>query len=75
MSFLDQGLPKPNPKDVIAELKSTLYSNDNFRRFFPDEREQKYKDNFKLFDRNIDGILSFDELQELLISIGIRSLF
>jgi Ca2+-binding EF-hand superfamily protein len=55
-------LPKPNPKDVISELKSTLYSNDNFRRFFPDEREQKYKDNFKLFDRNIDGILSFDEL-------------
>lgn len=39
MSFLDQGLPKPNPKDVIAELKSTLYSNDNFKHFFPDDRE------------------------------------
>ena len=39
MSFLDQGLPKPNPKDVIAELKSTLYSNENKSRFFPEERE------------------------------------
>ena len=62
MSFLDQGLPKPNPKDVISELKSTLYSNDNFHRFFPEDREKKYKDNFLLFDRNSDGILSFDEL-------------
>jgi hypothetical protein len=30
---------------------------DNFKRFFPEEREAKYRDNFKLFDRNGDGIL------------------
>jgi hypothetical protein len=30
VNILNEGLPKPDPKKVIEELKSTLYSNDNF---------------------------------------------
>jgi Ca2+-binding EF-hand superfamily protein len=30
----------------------------------------KYKKNFKLFDRNNDNLLIYDELKEFMISIG-----
>ncbi len=35
----------------------------------------KYKKNFNLFDRNMDSLINFSELKELLISIGLLRLF
>ena len=39
-------------------------------RYFPDEVEKKYRDNFGLFDRDGDERINLDELRELLVSIG-----
>lgn len=39
-------------------------------RYFPDEVEKKYRDNFALFDRDGDERINYAELKELLVSIG-----
>ena len=68
---LNDGLPKLDPKLVVEELKSILYSNDNMRkyvficlmlRYFPDDVEKKYRDNFALFDRDGDERINLSEL-------------
>lgn len=69
--ILNEGLPKPDPKDVIQEMRLILYRDlETFSRFFPKEKEQRYRDNFKLFDRDSDNYINLKELKELLVSIG-----
>lgn len=71
--ILNEGLPKPDPKTVIEELRHFLYQDDDletFHRFFPEEREKRYRANFKLFDRDGDNFINLNELKELLASIG-----
>lgn len=68
---LNDGLPKIDPKLIVEELKSVLYSNDNMRklliffnsRYFPDDVEKKYRDNFALFDRDGDERINYSELK------------
>ena len=36
---LNDGLPKKSAYEIIDELKSFLYSDDNLLRFFPPEKE------------------------------------
>ncbi|CAK65183.1 unnamed protein product (macronuclear) [Paramecium tetraurelia] len=67
---LNDGLPKIDPRTVIEELKSHLYSDDNFKKLFSDAEDKKYRENFQLFDRDSDERINFTELQELLTSIG-----
>lgn len=67
---LNDGLPQADPRLVIEDLKSHLYSDDNFKKLFSDAEEKKYRDNFQLFDRDADERINFIELQELLTSIG-----
>lgn len=68
--ILEEGLPKRDPKDIIADLKATLYSNDTFSRYFDEDKESRYKQNFALFDRNKDSYINLEELKELLASLG-----
>lgn len=68
--ILNEGLPKPDPKIVIEEIKQILYHEDNFNRFFPPEKKQRYDNNFNLFDRDGDSYINLKELKELLVSIG-----
>ena len=69
--MLNEGLPKPDPKEVIAEIKRILFHDpDSFSRFFPKEKELRYRNNFKLFDRDDDNCINLAELKELLASIG-----
>jgi len=73
---LEQEAPKQrpamNPETIISELKDLLYSNDNFSINFPQDYEQKIRDNFRLFDRNKDGYLTLGEVQTLLVSIDVE---
>ncbi len=68
--MLNEGLPRPDPKKEIEDLKSELYDEANFRRFFPDSKKKKYMENFAIFDRDNNDYINFKELKELLISIG-----
>lgn len=68
--MLNEGLPKPDPKVVIEEIKSIIFNEANFRKFFPDSRKKKYMENFALFDRDNNDYIDLKELKELLISIG-----
>lgn len=51
---LNDGLQKADPRTVIEELKSHLYSDDNFKkqkllnisRLFSDAEDKKYRENF-----------------------------
>ena len=64
--------PKMNPETIISELKDLLYSGDNFSINFPQDYEQKIRDNFRLFDRNRDGYLTLQEVETLLVSIDVE---
>jgi len=39
-------------------------------KYVPQDKMMKYEKNFKLFDRNNDNLLSYEESKEFLISIG-----
>ena len=39
-------------------------------KYVPEEKRKKYEKNFKLFDRNNDNYLIYEEAKEFLISIG-----
>ena len=69
-NVLNAGLPKPSAEETIADLKKTLYYEDNMRKFFPDDKKLRYEKNFDLFDRNQDKHINLPELEELLTSIG-----
>ena len=69
-NVLNAGLPKPSAEETIADLKKTLYYEDNMRKFFPDDKKLRYEKNFDLFDRNQDKHINLSELEELLVSIG-----
>jgi Ca2+-binding EF-hand superfamily protein len=52
-------------------LKTHLYGNDLTKeKYFPLEKQNKYLNNFKLFDRNYDEVLDYDELKEFMVSVG-----
>ena len=38
--MLNEGLPKPDPKVVIEEIKLILFDEANFRKFFPESRKK-----------------------------------
>ena len=68
---LREGLPKQGAQEVLEELRRILFESENWKdKYFPPERQSKYLNNFKLFDRNVDGMLDYEELKEFLISIG-----
>ncbi|KAM3145078.1 hypothetical protein pb186bvf_002753 [Paramecium bursaria] len=67
---LKAGLPKEDAKLIVEELRSHLFTDDNYRKLFSEQEEKKYRENFQLFDRDDDQKINFSELQELLISIG-----
>ena len=69
--ILNEGLPKPHPKQIIQEIRDFLYHDpETFPRLFPKDREKRYRDNFNLFDRDNDNYINLQELKELLASIG-----
>jgi len=68
---LREGLPKIPTPQVIEELKTHLYANEtNKEKYFPLDKQTKYQNNFRLFDRNYDQVLDFDELKEFMVSVG-----
>mmetsp|Transcript_16206 Transcript_16206/g.18601 ORF Transcript_16206/g.18601 Transcript_16206/m.18601 type:complete len:195 (+) Transcript_16206:6-590(+) len=53
------------------ELQSLLYTPGNNERYFPDDRWEKIKKNFNLFDRDGDEYINLEECFELLNSLDI----
>ena len=64
-------LEESEGKSLVELLKSILYGNDNFQRFFPEDKEKRIRDNFALFDRDGDGFVNIEETIELLNSIDV----
>ena len=62
---------EPTPQELVLELKDLLYEGGNFPTFFPQELEQKIRDNFKLFDRDNDDHLDAKEVKILLTSVDV----
>lgn len=68
---LREGLPKLPTPQVIEDLKTHLYANEtNKEKYFPLDKQNKYQNNFRLFDRNYDQVLDFEELKEFMVSVG-----
>ncbi len=55
------GLPPRRPEERLAENKSALLDENSelVSRYFPQEVETKYKERFKLFDRNNDDYITY----------------
>lgn len=69
--------PKQRAKDLEEgrkmkeALENLLYTPGNDERFFPEDKFEKIKKNFDLFDRDEDGFITLDEVFELLNSLDI----
>jgi len=64
-------LNEQTPQEIVKELKEILFEGGNFPTFFPQDLEQKIRDNFKLFDRDQDEYLNLSEVRVLLTSVDV----
>ncbi len=55
---------------IIDDLRNFLFGGENYERYFPKELKDRYELNFKLFDRDNDGAITYTETFELLRSIN-----
>lgn len=56
--------------ELVSDLKGLLYANPEV--YFPPEIDQKYRDNFKLFDRDNDGYINEQQVKVLLVSVDVK---
>lgn len=54
----------------MAQLKQELDEGTTREDFFPIEKDERYRKNFDLFDRDADNKINLEELKLLLKSVG-----
>ena len=61
--------PSSQGQTLVRELRDLLYSG---RNLIAVELDQKIRDNFQLFDRDMDGYLNEQEVKNLLVSVDVN---
>mmetsp|Transcript_146964 Transcript_146964/g.208374 ORF Transcript_146964/g.208374 Transcript_146964/m.208374 type:complete len:133 (+) Transcript_146964:60-458(+) len=73
MENLDQFDQEESPFErEVQELRTFVQDKEKFNQLVPEERQNRVGDNFRMFDRDDDGRINYEETIETLRSIDIE---